>query len=137
MAALTITAARVGLVKTDSEHQMTGPAGAAITAGQYVRQDATTGRFIPGAATNAGTLGTSGGIAIESASIGSPVTIARPGAWVDLGDALDALAFDAPVYVNDAAGSLGDAAGTTSKIIGYVRAGFAATTADKLLELVY
>lgn len=136
MANLTVTAADVALVVGDSEHQFTGPAAEAISAGQYVRLNTSSGKIALGNGTSAAEVGYTRGIALMSAAANEALTMATAGAIVDLGDALDALAFDAAVYVSDTDGTLADAAGTTSSIVGRVVPGFAATTPDKLLKLV-
>jgi hypothetical protein len=75
------------------------------------------------------------GVAISEANqAGITITAVRKGV-VDLGDALDALAFNAVVYASDTDGTLGDAAGTVSKVVGEVIPAFGATTADKLLRV--
>lgn len=134
MANLTVVAADVALVQFDGpECLFTGPANEAITAGQYVRFNTTNGRIELGNGSSAGES-RDGGIALETATAGATVTAVRRGI-VDLGDALDALAYDADVFLSDTDGTLADAAGTVSKVIGTVVPAFGATTADKLLRL--
>jgi hypothetical protein len=55
--------------------------------------------------------------------------------WIDIGDALSALAYDADVFLSDTDGTLATTAGTVSKIIGTVVPAWGATTADKLLRV--
>lgn len=137
MANLTITASRVALVVGDTEHQITGPAAAAVTAGQVVKLDTSTGRLALAAATSAPAAGNTRGIALMSVAAGEALTAAIADAEVDLGDALDALAFDALVYISDTSGTLADSVGTVTVAIGRVVPGFAKTgTPDKLLKLV-
>jgi hypothetical protein len=132
MANLTITASRVAPVRVIEK--ITGPAAEAITAGQSCRLDTTTGQITSGNASSAAEA-RSGGIAIDAANAaGITVTIVRKG-WIDIGDALSALAYDADVFLSDTDGTLATTAGTTSKVIGTVVPAFGATTADKLLRV--
>lgn len=131
MAALTITANKV--VPVLKNKYMTCPSGEAFVRGQYVRLDATTGRWVLGNATNAGEVGF-GGIALSDGPVGMAVTVMLDGV-LDVGDALSALNFGASVFLNDGDGVLGDAAGTVSTVVGKVVPGHAATTADKLLAV--
>lgn len=71
---------------------------------------------------------------IKSERVGQAVTVVRDG-LLDVGDALDALAFGAPVYLSDTDGTLADAAGTVSVIVGRVVPGHGSLTADKLLRV--
>lgn len=132
MANLTISKCR--LVVGSNEHQMTAPALEAITAGQYIRQDPTTGKFALGNATSAAEVG-DGFIALNSAAIGEAVTGVKGPCVIDVGSALSGLNFAASVYLSDTDATLADAAGTVSTVVGKVVPGFAHTTADKLLRL--
>jgi hypothetical protein len=136
MADLTITAARVALVKGDDEHQETAPAAAALDAGSLCYLD-TNGKWAEADADTAAQVNGLVGVAINTATVANEtVTCAIRGAQIDLGDALDALAFNAAVYASNTAGNLGDAAGTTSVIVGRVVPGWGSTTPDKLLQLL-
>lgn len=136
MADLTIVANEVAIVRGDNEHQHTAPTAAAVTAGQLLYIN-TSGQFALVDADTAAHVAALNYIALTSAvTAGLTVTGATVGALIDLGDALDALAFGAAVYASNNAGALGDAAGTTSKVVGRVVSGWAATTADKLLQMV-
>ena len=130
MATLSVTAADVALVQVIEK--FTGPAAEAITAGQYVRLDTSTGKIALGNGTSAAEA-RKGGIAITSAPAGMTVTAVRKGI-VDLGDALGDLTYDDDVFLSDTDGVLADTAGTTSLIVGTVVPVWAATTADKLLR---
>jgi hypothetical protein len=133
MADLTVSSCR--LVRGNDEHQHTAPAGEAITAGQYIRLDPTTGKFVLGNATAAGEVG-DGFIAAKDAAIGESLTGFKGPAVLDLGEALAALSFADPVYLSDTDGKLADAAGTVSTVVGKVVPGWAGRgTADKLLRL--
>jgi hypothetical protein len=58
------------------------------------------------------------GIALKSVAAGQPVPVLVRG--VVFGFTVSGLAYDAAVYVSDTAGSLADAAGTTSLVAGRV-----------------
>jgi len=131
MANLSITASAAALVEAYEKH--TGPAAENIAAGQYVRLSTSNGKVELGNASTAAEA-RSGGIAINSARAGMPVTFVRRGV-VDLGNALGGLAYDADVYLSDTDGTLATTAGTVSKIVGTVVPGHGHTTADKLLRV--
>jgi hypothetical protein len=136
MADLTITASRVALVKGGDEHQETAPAAAALTAGSLCYFD-TNGKWALVDADTAAHVAAVVGVALNDVETANEtLTCAIKGAQVDLGDAIDALAFGAAVYASNTAGALGDAAGTTSLVVGRVVPGWGGTTADKLLQLV-
>ena len=113
--------------------QFTGPVAEAITIGQYVRYNVTTGKVELGKGTTAAEA-RKGGIAVQSAAAGEKVTAVRKGI-VDVGNALSALTYDDDVYLSDTDGTLADAAGTVSLIVGTVVPAWGATTADKLLRV--
>lgn len=141
MANLTIQVARVRLVRGDDNAILTLPMGEAGTGGQYFRLNTTSGKLEKGNGASAAELGTDAGILLDSvATINLTGTIARwqSGAILDLGDALDALAFDAAVFIGDTDATLSDTAGTVSRVMGRVIPNFAnsGTTADKLLHMV-
>lgn len=133
MTAISITTSAVRVVKRADEHQHTAPAGEAFTAGQYVRQDPSTGKIVLGNATSAAEVG-DGFIAENSAAIGDPATCHKGPVILDVGDALSALNYGASVYLSDTDGTLADVAGTVSTVVGKVIAGWAGT-AKKLLRL--
>lgn len=114
--------------------QFTGPAGEAVTVGApWVRLNTTSGKYELGNATTAAE-GKRGGIALHAAAIGETVTVLEDGI-LDVGEALAALAFDAPVFLSNTDGTLSDTAGTVSVQVGKVVPGWASTTADKLLQV--
>lgn len=122
--------------KPSHADQATYPAAEAITAGAPIRQDTSNGRW-----TNANASGAAEArathIASHSAAAGESLTGYRRG-LMD-GFVLDALAYDAPVYLSNTDGRLADAAGTVSVIVGRVAPGFATTlgtAADKLLDIL-
>lgn len=132
MANLVITSAR--LVKGADEHQLTLPAGVAIVAGQYVKPDSVSGKWALGNAAAAGNIG-DGFIALNSAAAGEPVTAVKGPCIVDIGEALAALGYGAPIYLSDVDGTLADTAGTVSTKVGNVMPAWGATTPDKLLRV--
>lgn len=132
MADLVITKAR--LVKGDDEHQLTLPAGVAITAGQYVRPDGVSGKWALGNAALAANIG-DGFVALNSAAAGEPVTAVKGPCVVDVGEALAALAYGADVFLSNTPGTLADVAGTVSAKVGNVMPAWGATTPDKLLRV--
>lgn len=115
--------------------QHTGPAVEAITEGQRCRFDATTGKIALGNGTTAAEIAP-GGIAVHAAAIGEALTIIKRGI-VDVGEALDALSYGAPIYVSDTDGTFGSAAtdSTVDTIVGRVVPGWDTTAGQKLLEL--
>lgn len=128
-----VTAGRVRIV--ESIEQMTLPAGGTINAGDVVRLDTTTGRFVQaagGTAANARVWG----VAANSATAGIPVTAVRRGV-LDGWD-FDSNDYDDALYVSDTAGRIGDTAGTVSTVIGRVIPGTSTTLGtayDKLLHV--
>ena len=135
MANLSITAADVAPVRVDEADLFTGPAAEAITAGQYVRLNTTTGYVELGNGSSTAEA-RAGGIAIKSAAVaGEPVSYVTQG-LVSLGNALGGLAYGADVYLSDTDGTLADAAGTVSRIVGTVHPAYGSTSGvDKLLRV--
>lgn len=129
MALITVTASRVRVVEIFE--QATKPAAAAITRGQIVYVDSN-GKWALAASTSAGAAGNFRAVALKDVGANEPLTAVIRG-FIDMGDGFTSMAFGAPVYLNDTAGSIGDAAGTVSVIAGYVDSAWAATAADKLL----
>ena len=113
--------------------QFTAPAGEAITKGQAVRFDTSTGYFTKANGSAAGEARIKG-IALETVVAGQPLTAVVKGI-LDLGDALDALTYDDDVYLSDTDGTLADSAGTVSVIVGETVPGLGHTTPDKLLRI--
>lgn len=133
---LTVTAANVRLVRADASEILTAPAGEAASAGQWMRQNTSTGKLELGNGSSATEIGFLGGVVIDTVAVGEPATIALPGAILDLGAALDAVSPGAYVYLSDTeATPLATSAGTVSKVVGVVIMGFASTGGDRLLRL--
>jgi hypothetical protein len=74
--------------------------------------------------------------ATKSVAAGQSLTCVYRGV-VDPRGALDALAFGAQVFLSDTAGTMADAAGTVSTVLGNVIPGWASgATPDKLLRII-
>jgi predicted RecA/RadA family phage recombinase len=129
MANLTVTATAVKPVAL-YEQMPDGPAAEAINAGQPVRLDTTNGKYTLANGTTAAEARVLG-IALNTATAGQTVSVLRKG-LIDLGGAITQ-AYDAPIYLSDSDGTLGDTAGTVSTVIGRVLPAWGATAADKLL----
>jgi hypothetical protein len=126
-----VTANRVTVV--ESTIQMTLPAAEAITAGQAVRLDTSSGKFTKANGTDAAESRIYG-IATRTVVAGEAVTAIRKGV-ID-GHALSGLDYDAAVYLSDTDGALADAHGTVTVAVGRVVPGTATTLGtayDKLL----
>ena len=133
MADLSITPADVRIVRI-VEMLPDGPAGEALNAGEVVRIDTTTGRYTPANGTASGEARPVG-IAVNTANYaGETISVLKSGI-LDVGDALDALAYDLALYNSDTDGAIGSAASdsTVDNIIGRVVAGWGDTAGDKLL----
>lgn len=121
----------------ESLEQDTKPAGVAIAAGQSVKEDATTGRWILADASAAGTADAYG-MAVKTVPAGLPVTAIRRGV-VD-GFNLDDQDYNEQVFLSDTAGAIADAAGTAGGVVGRVIAVHShriGGVPDKLLRLDY
>lgn len=129
MSTLTITAIRPVLVLD----QFTGPAVEAITVGQWCRLDPSTGKVALGNASSIAEAAP-GGMALSAAAAGGVVTVVIAG-LVDIGDALGSINFGANIFLSDTDGTLADAAGTKTKVVGRVEPGWASTTVDRLLRI--
>lgn len=134
MADLVISSVRI----VESVMQYDVPAAEVFETGEALRFDSD-GNGTPGNATNT-TENVVTGIATRNAErIGRTVTILEDGI-ADVGDALDALAFGALVFLSDTDGLLADAAGTTTVVMGKVIPGwsvpsYSGASADKLLRV--
>lgn len=131
--------ANIALVTADTLHvvesiiQMTLPAAEAITAGQAVRLDTSSGKFTLANGTDAAESRIYG-IAVKTTAAGMPVTAIRKG--VLEGYNLSGDAYDAPVYLSDTDGTLAQGNGTVTVVVGRVIPATAAALGaayDKLL----
>jgi hypothetical protein len=124
------------VTRPSHENQRTLPAAEAIVAGAPVRLDTTNGRWTNANGTVAGEARW-WGIAMRTAVAGESVTAVRS-CLLD-GYDLATPAYDAPIYLSDTDGRLGDTPGTVATaIVGKVVAGTATTLGtayDKLLEV--
>lgn len=138
MANLTIAAADVALVVGDSidgTETFTAPSEEALTAGQFARLNTTTGFQALGNATTSAEAGAGNprrGLALNTVAVNETTTFIKKG-LLNVGSALSALAYGAQVFLSDTDGTLADAAGTVSTVVGYVVPGYGAATPDKLL----
>lgn len=136
MANLSITAANVAAVSTPGGlyEAVTGPAAEAISAGQYCRLNVTSGTIELGNGTTA-VEARSGGVAISTANAANvTITMLRKG-YIDVGNALSSLAYDADVYLSNTDGTLSSSAGTVSLVVATVVPSYGATTAEKMLRV--
>lgn len=108
------TADRVEVV--ESFIQMTLIAAEAIEAGAPVRIDTSAGKFTNANGSSAGEARVYG-IAVKSVAAGLPVTAIRKGV---LDGFTLSQAYDAAIYLSDTDGTLADAAGTVSVVVGRV-----------------
>lgn len=132
MANITFTATEVRLAnETDLAHQRCYTSDVALTKGQLVKVDGTTGKWALAVAADKAT--TQLYLTIESGQIGKPVVGITKG-FVDMGASsnLLTLAFGAPVYATATAGVMAD---TGTVIVGYVAAGTAEYPFSKLLDV--
>ncbi len=132
MANLSITATDVAPVRVVERHE--GVAGVAVTAGQVVRLDTSSGKYVLANATTSANVGNRPGVALNNADANGALTVLFKGE-IDLGDALSALAYDAQVFLSDTDGAMADTAGTVSKVLGTVTPRWASVTADKVLRV--
>lgn len=132
MANLTVTAATVHVIK--ALEQLTAPAAVAIAAGQIIAIDAN-GKWFLALATTAANAGRRRAMAAKSVAAGESLTGIIRG-LVDVPGALDALAFDAQIFLSDTAGTIADTAGTVSTVVGTIVPGWASgASPDRLLLL--
>ncbi len=94
----------------------------------------TDGQVTPANATTTTENNFQGFAVIKAERVGRSVTVVR-GGLIDVGDALDAMAFGAPVYLSDTDGQLDTAAGTTTVIVGRVHPIWSGTVANKILKV--
>ena len=145
MAALTIDPTKVREVRfSENSRPAVAPIGEAggVDAGEVVRWDATSGKWVLAAGTSAANAGNVRFIALGTDVVGRPVSATRR-ALVDLGpDVLTSANFGAPVYLSDTPGKLTliQAESTASIIVGYVAAAWGggawATAGDNLLDVI-
>jgi hypothetical protein len=116
---LSVTSSRVSPVYPQTAEIYDFVAGAALAPGDAVRLDATTGKAVLANAASAANSGFRG-LALNSAGAGQGVSVLKRGHVY--GFDLAALNYGALVYLDNASGDLGNAAGTVSVVVGSVAA---------------
>jgi hypothetical protein len=132
MANITFTASEVRLVnETDLSHQRVYPAGVAITKGQLIKLDSSTGKWALAVAADKAT--TQLYLSVEGAQVNFPLMGITKG-FVDLGMSsnITGLGYGAPIYATATAGVMAD---TGTVIVGYVAAGTAEAPFGKFLDV--
>jgi len=117
--------------------QFTGVAAEAISIGNVVRLDTSTGKITKSKAASAAEA-RSLGIALRTSQAGEPVTVLREG--ILDGFDLSGMDYDAAVYLSDTDGAMANVVGTVSVSCGRVMSGWAqllGTAADKLLMVEF
>jgi hypothetical protein len=128
----TVAAAEVAPVQVIE--QFTAPAGEAITAGQAVHVDATTGKLVKAMGDAADSHAGNRGIAITGANQANIAITAVSKGIIDMGTALSLINYGQAMFLSNTSGVLGTAAGSVSVPVGHVVSNFAAGTApDRLL----
>lgn len=113
--------------------KFTAPSQEAFAVGEAMRLH-TDGRVTPANGTTAGEANFQGIATEEADREGQGITVVREGI-VDVGDALDAMAFGDPIYLSDTDGTFATTAGTVSTICGRVIPGWGSLTSDKLFHV--
>lgn len=127
-----VTANKVEVV--ESFVQMTLPAAEAITAGQAVRIDTSSGKFTLANGTTAAEARIYG-VATKTVAAGEPVTAIRKGVFD--GYDLSAKAYDLAILLSDTDGTLADTAGTVSTNVGRVIPASSVTVGTALDKLLF
>lgn len=117
MADIAVTSENVRLVQTRNAEVYAFIAGVAITAGQAVYFNTSTGKLAVADASGAGTA-TARGIALNDASAGQAVDVLKTG--MVAGYTLTSQSYDDAVFLSDTEGAIADAAGTVSVTVGRV-----------------
>lgn len=137
MAVINVTASEVAPVEITK--QMTAPVTTSTSKGDYVRVNATNGRWTPGNAASDSDRGNLGAIAIRSKATAGEVTAVIEGV-IDFGKgAFDSENYGAKIYLSDnSTGRISSTTGTVSTgcaVVGVVEPAFGSTTADKVLRV--
>lgn len=114
---LTVTAAQVAAAFPEEAEIYPGIAGTALTAGQSLRIGTSDGKFYPANGTGAATAGFRG-VALSAASAGKAVNVLKRGHMYGLD--LSGVDYDAQLFVDNAAGAIGSAAGSATASMGRV-----------------
>jgi hypothetical protein len=136
MAAIALTTAgRIEVIRSDPAQQRTLRASVAIAAGQVVREN-TSGQWALANATDAANS-TAPYLALKAVNAGEYLTAS--GVCTVDGLAITGMAYDAPIFLSDTAGTLSTTAGTVSVTLGRVKAATAVpvgTAPDKIAQFV-
>lgn len=136
MAAIALTTAgRIEVLSSDPAQQRHLRASVAVAAGQVVRAN-TSGQWALANATDAANSAAPY-LALKACNAGEYLTASRV-CKVD-GLAVTGMAYDAPIYLSDTAGTLATTAGTVSVILGRVKPATATpvgTAPDKVASFV-
>lgn len=117
MTVIALTAAQISMVDPIKDHPHNYIAGVALTRGVPVYVDGTTGKLGIADGNGSGTKQVRG-ITLDAGGVGAGIRVLADGDVY--GYDLSGLAYDAPVYLSDTAGSLDTAAGTVTVIVGRV-----------------
>jgi hypothetical protein len=117
------------------KEQFTGLSGSAISAASpVVYAGPADGKYRPADATGASPLRAWSGVSVRSVNGANLAMTVISQGIVDLGDALDSMDFNDPIYL-DEVGALADAPTASPIIVGRVIPGWGAVTADKLMHV--
>lgn len=145
MALITVDEDAFALVQFHQNSKLTLRSGVAVTAGQIIIPDPSTGEWKLAAGDDAANAGPLRYIALKTVAAGGALTGARD-CIVDLGaSALDGLNFGTALYLDDedsgppvVRGILSTTSGdsTTTTIVGYVVPNFVGTTVNRLFQVL-
>jgi hypothetical protein len=127
-----VTAGKVEVVESVVQDSMI--AAEAIAAGQAVRIDVANGKATKANGTTAAEARIYG-VALKAAAAGAPVTVLRLG--VLDGFDISGMTYDDDVFLSDTDGTLADAAGTVSTIVGKVIGAHAVSVGTALDQLMF
>lgn len=131
MADLTTTPTLIGIIDNFDSKIESYIADAALTAGQAVYTDATSGKSKVASAAASGTAQFRG-IALQSVGAGSAVDVLERGRVYGFTVTQN---YDAPLYLSNTSGAIADAAGTVSVPVGRVVPMADSPTLTKVVEI--
>lgn len=137
MAALAPVPLNCAPVRFDSADHESRPAAEEIDAGEIIREDATTGKWVLAAGDTSGNAGVTRFVAGRSVAAGEALTGFRRCLY-EFGDVFSAANVGAPIYLANTPGKISLVAGdsTTTTIVGYVASAFASSTVDKIARIL-
>lgn len=137
MTALTLTPVNCAPVRFDGADHETRPANEDIDAGECIREDATTGKWVLAAGDTSGNAGVTRFFASQSVEAGESLTGFRR-CLFEFGDVFSAANVGAPIYLADTPGKISLVAGdsTTTTIVGYVASAFGSRALDKIARVL-